>query len=107
MKRINGNGFWHWLKLRWFLIPFLLATIFAVYSWVKAREVAEIKFGHTLESVVKSVEEIEETTRDYHKLDKVVSEHTIKIEVVEDDIREIKTDQKDIGRDVKEILKRI
>ena len=111
MKRINGNGFWRWLKQRWFLIPFLLATIIAIVSWIKAREMAEIRFGHTLEDVVKTVEEIDKekdiTTRGYHAIDKRVSENTIKIRVVEEDIKEIKTDQKEIGIDVKEILKKM
>lgn len=93
-------------------IPFLAMLIFSIFSWIKAREIAEQSVGNKIENLSNSYQnlEIEDEkikkevkihNRRLNEVEKTQAVVKVKLENIDEKTDEIKNDIKEILRKIK------
>ena len=107
----KNNHFWKTIKVLGITIPFVAMVIFSIFSWIKAREVTEQKFGSKIENLSGSCEELEVESEEFKKELKIQDNRMDEVEktqaVMKVKVENIDKKTDEIKGDVKEILRKI
>ncbi len=92
-------------------IPFLAMLIFSIFSWIKAREIAEQSVGNKIENLSNSYQNLEIEDEKIKKEVKIHNRRLNEVEktqaVVKVKLENIDKKTDEIKEDIKEILRKI
>lgn len=107
----KNNHFWKTVRILGITIPFLAMIIFSVFSWIKAREIAERSVGNKVENLSENYHELELEGEEFKKELKVQDNRLDEVEkmqaVIKLQVKNIDEKTDEIKSDVKEILRKI